>query len=365
MKYTFSTMSPMDIAQMTHQRLAGQHRTDNADADLDEDRKWVNELLQNPTVLELAHNQFDANVIGEALETRAWEVRESYEEDREPLFFLDMFRQRGLIQEIQPGQRGDFIGIDRNFGGEIRYISDKTDDWPTTGGMDREYSANHYKYYAGAIEVGILEQLHAAREGKDLFGERMRMKLRDIDEFNDSTIAVGAPLHGIYGFSLHPDIPTQVLPNGAGGTSEWATKLPAEIRFDIQLMMEAVRTGSLYNVHADMLMMPDVSYTYLSTLSVSPEGRSFMSQLAQDFEKLPWANPDAITPFIPFDNAGPGDTPLALTGIMNRETIEFPMMPTMQLAPEYHGAKWKIGMVGAHGSVRIKRERRFQRFTGL
>jgi len=357
--------SPVDIANHVAERLNGQHRTEDAEFDLAEDRKWANEALTNPNALEVFHNQFDPQVVGEALETRAWEIRETYEEDREPLWFLDMFRDRGLIAEIQPGQRGDLIGIDRSYGGEIRYISDKTDDWPTSGGSDREYDVNHYKYYAGSVEVGILEQMQAAREGRDLMSERMRMKLRDIDEFNDSAIAIGSPLHGIYGFALHPNIPTQVFPVGAGAATQWNTKIPQEIRFDIQLAMEAVRTGSLYNVTPDIFMMADSSYTYISTIQTSPEGRTFLSQLADDFDALPWADPNLITPFLPFDTAGAGDTPIAMSGVLNRETVEFPMMPTMQLSPEYHGAKFKIGMMGAHGSVRIKRENRFHRFTGM
>ena len=302
-------MSPKDIADKALSFANGSFKPSGDKAeDLKESRKWAHEFLTHSGAMEFANANYDQNHIGRVIATRGWEIREMYEEDRLPLWFLDMFRDRNLITPIQPGERGHFSGITRNFGGDIRYIGDKTDDWPTSGGIDREYRANNYKYFAGSVEVGLLEQWEASRSGKDLFEERLNLKLRDIDEFNDSAISVGAPLHGIHGFIMHPDIPNLTVPPGISTLTDWPNKTPAEIRFDIQLAMETVRTGSLHNSVANMLMLSDLRYTYLSTLSVTPEGRSFMSMLAQDFDTLPWANSDIIQPFVPFDTAAAGNT---------------------------------------------------------
>lgn len=359
------TKSAADIATTAAQHMTNAMVTGDAAADLTAKRQWANELLTNQDAMQFAHSQFDPQVIGEAIDTRAWDIRERYEEDREPNYFLDFFRDRGLLHPINPGTRGDISAITSRNDGEIRFVADKTDDWPTSTGGETDYKANFYKHFGGAVELGIFEAMEAANQNRDLLSERLRAKLSDIDKFLDEMIALGAPLHGIYGLATHPDIPSQVVPAGVSGFTDWPNKLPGEIKFDLQLAMETIRTGSKYNATADILMMSDLRYTLLATMSVTPEGRSFLSQLSQDFSQLEWAKPEAIKAFTPFDTAGAGDTPIMLAGKMTKETIEFPVMPTMQLAPEYSGTQWKIGMFGMCGSVNVKRPNRIIKQEGI
>lgn len=358
-------MSASDVVARTMQAFSA--------PDGKEQGEWAGALLENAGALELmrtrmAHSStVDIDLISRVLATRCYQVREIHEEDRPKLFFLDFFRSRGLFQPLEQGV-SMFITRVRDYqAGEVRFIGDKSDDWPTEGGHSENAKMQRVKNFGKAIEYGIFELWEGARDGKDIVAERTRDALYDIDVFVDYLIANGSPLHGIYGFLGHPDVAVNVVPASAinGPATDWPTKTPEEIIFDLQVMRDSTRVASNYNEIADTLILSDKRYSFINAAQIGTNGDSILARWLANQAASVNGGLSNIVPFVPYDTAAPGSTPMAVAGNFQRPNIEMPLMPAQQLPVEYHGAKWKVGFAGATGGVNIRRQGRFQAWQGI
>lgn len=360
-------MSAADVLARTHAAFSAT-KPDHA-AQLE----WGAELLQNAAALELAmgrithSNAIDVDLLSRVLATRCYQLREEYEQDRPKFWFLDMFRNRGLIQPLDRGVIAYVNKISDYQVGEVRFIADKSDDWPTEGGRMTEANISMVKHFGKAVEYGILELWQTARDGRDIVAERVRDAYYDIDAFIEYLLANGAPVQGVYGFLDHPYIDHNVAPasvaNGPGTT--WPIKTPEEVLMDLQVMRDSTRVGSNYNETADTAIISDQRYSYISAQQIGTNGDSILARWVANQTAAVNGGLSQIVPFVPYDTAGPGNTPIATVGNFTRQNIEFPLLPAIQLPTEYHGSAWKIGFVGAASSVNVKRRGRIQTWTGI
>ena len=343
--------------------------------DIAAQRQWAQATLENAAALELIQSRIthasgmDVDLVARLLTTRAYQLREVYEEDRPPLWFLDWFRSAHLLYPLERGVVAMVSRIRDYQAGEVRFIGDKTDDWPTEGGRAESGKLRNIKHFGKSVEIGILELWQAAREGRDLFAERTRDAFYDIDVFIDHLLASGAPMHGIFGFLGHPDIPVSVVPAsvagpGAPGTT-WPDKTPTEVLFDLNAARDQSRVDANYNDMADTAIMADNRYSFINAAEIGINGDTILSRWMMNQASAVNGGMKRILPFVPYDTAGPGGSPMMTVGRFVRENIEFPLLPAIQLPTEYHGAKWKIGFVGAASSIHIKRTGRFRSYTGI
>lgn len=340
-----------------------------------EQRKWAGELLNNAAALELINHRMthslgtpeDIDLISRTIGTRTIEIREGYMKDRPHLFFMNMFQDRNLFYQVQQGTTAYLTRVTDYASGPVRFIGDKTDDWPTTGAPMVEPNMRAIKYFAKSVEYGILELWQAARDGRDIVGERVSHAFFDMDEFIDMLIAQGAPLHGFYGLIGHPDIPQNIVPASVANPpfTHWPSKSPEEIIFDLQAIRDATRLGSNYNTVADTLILSDQRYSYINAAQIGTNGDNILGRWLENERRSIVGGMTNILPFVPYDTAGVGNTPIATAGQFNSDTIEMPLMAPVRLPTEYHGSKWKIGFVGAAGSVHVRRENRMHTFTGI
>jgi hypothetical protein len=165
----------------------------------------------------------------------------------------------------------------------------------------------------------------------------------------------------------HPDIPTStVVPSVANApNTDWPNKEAGEVIFDLSDMRDAGYANSSYNEIPDMMIVSAKRHSYLSAARIGITQESILSRWLADQANLPTGGLNNIVPFVPYDKAGPGGTPIATVGNLSQQNLEFPLMATEQLPTEYHGSKWKIGFVGAAGSVGIKRANRFRTWNGI
>jgi len=342
--------------------------------DLDAQRDAANMVLENDGALKLMDvrmehsSSIDVALMSRILSTRCYELREEYEEDRPKLWFMDLFRERNLFFEIRAGIQGYVSKVYDYTSGPVRFIGDKTDDWPTAG--DRTYSGDlkKVKYFANSVEYGILELWQASCDGRDIIRERVENAFRDHDEFVECLIAMGAINHGIYGFMNHPSIPQVVAPATLGPlapATDWPSKSPEEIMFDLRAAVDLVRSGSNYSINPDTAIVSDQRFSYAGVTQIGTNGDTILGRWANTQANTPNGGLQNIVPFVPYDNAGPGGTPIMTAGTFDSRYLEMGLMPARQLATEYHGAKWKIGFIGAAGSVDIKRPNRFVTMTGI
>lgn len=362
----YLTMSAADALVQVQTAYAG--------TDIAAQRDWARATLENAGALELLNSRVthssavDVDLMARLLTTRAYELREIYEEDRPQLWFLDWFRNAGLMYPLDRGLLAMITRTRDYQAGEVRFIGDKTDDWPTEGAGMETAKMRAVKHFGKAVEYGILELWQASREGRDIVGERIRNAFYDTDVFLDHMIAAGAPMHGIYGFLGHPDIPVTVVPATAtppAVATEWPNKTPSEVLFDLNAARDATRVDSNYNDMADTAILADNRYSYINAAEIGTNGDTILSRWLANQNSAINGGMKNIVPFVPYNDAGPGGTPVMTVGRFARENIEFPMLAPTQLPTEYHGAKWKIGFVGACSSVHIKRTGRFRTFSGI
>lgn len=309
----------------------------------------------------------DVDFIAKVLRTRCIEIEADIQRFRRPKFFLDLFRERNLIRPIRQGLQGIMQGMTDYTSGTIRFIGDKTDDWPSTGSRTRSDTLSKVKYFANSVEYGILELWQAQCEGRDLVSERIEDALEDHEAWAENLITAGAPLHGLYGFLDHPAIAkkTVVASLVNGPATDFPSKTPGEIAFDLGVMRDDSRVSTNYNQSADTVLISDQRYSYIGTAEAGDNGETILARHLRNQQNLANGGLTNFIPFVPYDTAGPGATPIATTGTFDRQNIEFPWMPTERLPVEYHGSKWKIGFVGAAASINVKRERTFTTWEGI
>lgn len=344
--------------------------------------EYSREILKSSYALETLKNRImhspsasiDVELMSRMLRSRCFELREEYEADRPQLFFLDMFSEKNLFGSVPAGIEGYITNKLDYAVGEVRFIGDKTDDWPTTGGRSEEPKLNRVKYYAKSVEYGILELWNSAVQGRDIVAERVNDAYRDMDFFLDVLIAQGAPNHDIYGFLDHPDIQVNVVPATTGPNApatEWPSKSPSEIIFDLNAMLESTRSATKYNETADTLILSDKRYIYANGTEIGTNGDFVLQRWLENQSRSQIKGLENIIPFVPYDTAGPGDTPIAMAGNFDRRNIEMPLVDfgnnvaVFQTPTESKISSWKIGFVAGAGSVNIKREGRFQQFNGI
>lgn len=366
----YLTMSPSDAVAQAHTAFS----VTNSAPVVAEQRDAARSILENAAALELIMGRIthassvDVDLMLRLLTTRAYELRETYEADRPPLWFLDWFRGAGLITPLDRGVVA-MVSRTRDYqAGEVRFIGDKTDDWPTEGGRMETGKLRAVKHFGKSVEYGILELWQTAREGRDIISERITDALYDIDTFIDHLLAQGAPMHQIFGFLGHPDIPVSVVPATATPpalATQWPAKTPTEVLFDLNTMRDFSRIDSNYNAIADTAILSDIRYSYINAAEIGTMGDTILSRWMKNQTSAVNGGMGRILPFPPYDTAGPAGTPQITVGQFTKENIEFPLLPAQQLPTEYHGSKWKIGFVGAASSVNIKRSGRFRTYTGI
>lgn len=123
------------------------------------------------------------------------------------------------------------------------------------------------------VKYSIPELESAAKMGRPIDQQKYdALKLKhqmDIDE----QVYVGDSLTSDPGLLNHTLV-TNVsnLPNGAGGSSTWALKTPAEILADVNAILTSAWNASAYAVMPTKLLIPPTQFGYISTQTISTAG---------------------------------------------------------------------------------------------
>ena len=317
----------------------------------------------------ILHNNvdMDSNFIGRLLGDRCIEIRETCMVDRPKNFFLDLFRDRNLFYDIQPGQIGSIFRTEDYGNGDVRFIGDKVDDLPTTGIKETTSRIVKNKYFGKSVEYGRLELWEAACSGRDIVADRIRQVEIDTDHFLECLIVAGALPHGFHGFVGHPDIPVLTVPASVsnGPATDWLSKSPEEVLVDFQLMVDTIRAGSNYMISPDTMILSDMRYSHVNTSLLGVNGQTILSRWIDNVSNTPTGGLNNIIPFPPYDTAAIGNLPMATVGIFERQYIEMGYMVPRQLETQTHALKWKIPFVGAASPINIKKKNRFASFDGI
>ena len=149
--------------------------------------------------------------------------------------------------------------------GRARIVSPNAKDIPRVDVFGAEFN-RPVRPWADAYGWTVMEAQSAAMAKRNLNSMRASAARRAIEEGLDETAAVGAPDFGIASGLLNSAaVPSQSVPNGAGGFPQWTTKTPDEILADVSLAIQRIVAASLGVEYPNTVIIPDAEHAYIAT----------------------------------------------------------------------------------------------------
>ena len=147
--------------------------------------------------------------------------------------------------------------------GHAKIIANYSDDLPNVEVLAKETTR---KIYSEGIAFGYsIQDIRAARmAGKPLEQRKANAARRQLLQLENSLAFNGDERTDIPNFIQNTDF-NQVTPvDGAGGTTDWASKTPDEIIADVCSMTSAIRDISNGVESPNTLLLPEAQYTLIS-----------------------------------------------------------------------------------------------------
>lgn len=176
------------------------------------------------------------------------------------------------------------------YAGQARPYGDKTN--LNLADFNINYEARTIVRMEQDLEVGKLEAARAAKQRVDALGsKRYAASLSLAITANDIAFnGYNASINKTYGLLNDPNMPAYVsLPNGAAGTSTWATKTFNEIVADIKTMMAGLRSrsGNNFKPESDAAVLAVATDSIDALDTVNPLGTTSVREwIAKTYPRL-------------------------------------------------------------------------------
>lgn len=127
------------------------------------------------------------------------------------------------------------------------------------------------------------------------------------------------------------------VPNGAGGTSTWATKTPAEILADVNSVLNATWAASGWAVMPSELRLPPLQYGQLVSTLVSNAGNTSVLEFLRQNSLSNAVNgrPLNIQPLKWLVGRGVGGKDRMLVYTKDKDRVRYPLVPLQRTPLEY------------------------------
>jgi hypothetical protein len=175
----------------------------------------------------------------------------------------------------------------------------------------------------GAAFAYTIDEINAAKmASRPLDRMRASTAKRAIEELMNTIAYLGDAKSGLIGLFTHPNIPRGNAPNGAGGTPQWSTKTPEEIRDDVNLMFRTVFETTKMVERPDKLLLTPGNYAIFMETALSIDNNM---TIAQWFVKnSPYIKSlDDIVPVLELEGAGTGAVDVAVVMTKRADKVEF------------------------------------------
>jgi hypothetical protein len=121
--------------------------------------------------------------------------------------------------------------------------------------------------------VYTMDELAAAQAGNVNLSAEKPAAAREILERRHNLLTFSGDANlGIVGLFTDPNIDTDTVPNGTGGTPQWTTKTPDEIRLDITNIMKYSHDTSNGKFRASKLLLPPAQWSLIMSTPWSTIG---------------------------------------------------------------------------------------------
>jgi hypothetical protein len=144
------------------------------------------------------------------------------------------------------------------------------------------------------------------------------------DKHMDENVYVGLSDYGSSGLINNPNVVATNAPAGAGGSTNWTTKTPAEILKDINDALEAVWAAAGYDLRAmpNHIILPHAQFNYIATQPVSGLSEKSILTYLQENNIAAKNNVDLVIAGVPWcKQAGAGSTDRMCVYVHNEEFI--------------------------------------------
>lgn len=134
--------------------------------------------------------------------------------------------------------------------------------------LDRDVFRAHI--FSIVMRIMFVDMQRSAITGRSLdqmYTDGIRLAY---DKHMDQNVYIGMPRYNTTGLLNNPNVVATNLPNGAAGTSQWATKTPDEILSDINTAITAGWEAAAYDLSAipNHIVMPYAQYNALATTRI-------------------------------------------------------------------------------------------------
>lgn len=144
------------------------------------------------------------------------------------------------------------------------------------------------------------------------------------DKHMDENVYVGLSDYGSSGLINNPNVVATNAPAGAGGSTNWTSKTPAEILKDINDALEAVWAAAGYDLRAmpNHIILPHAQFNYIATQPVSGLSEKSILTYLQENNIAAKNNVDLVIAGVPWcKQAGAGSTDRMCVYVHNEEFI--------------------------------------------
>lgn len=194
--------------------------------------------------------------------------------------------------------------------GAAKIINAYADDLPRSDVSGKETSSPVRS--VGTSFGYNLDEIQASQlTGVSLDQRRANSGTRSVEQTHNSIAFFGDASSGLQGFFSNPNIPTGSVVDPGGGT-QWATKTPDEILFDVNDLFADIFETTKMVERGNTLMLPPNQWSYISSTARSANSDTTILQyLAQN---SPYLNsPEDV---IPVNECSAADNPLYSNDLM-------------------------------------------------
>lgn len=164
--------------------------------------------------------------------------------------------------------------------GTATAIADHAADVPLVNVFGAEGTQRMQDYGAG-YSYTIPEIQAAAKAGRPLERDRAEACRRTIEQKIDNVLATGDSAYGLSGLINLSGVDTFTVPNGAGGSTAWASKTADEILADMNGMISQVIQNTKEVESPTLLLMPTAQLQLISTRARSAVSDTTILQFFQ------------------------------------------------------------------------------------
>jgi hypothetical protein len=231
--------------------------------------------------------------------------------------------------------------------GMAKLLASYADDLPRSDVYAKEFNSA-IKPIGASYGYNIQEIRAAMRANIALDQKKSNAARRSVEVEVDRVLSTGDSAAGLNGFINQANALLFVVPNGGGGTPDWASKTALEILHDMVNICAFIPTSTGQVEQPDTLLLPKAQYTLISTTPYS--------QVASDLTILEYFKRNqpgvSVGMWPKLAGAGTGATDRMIAYERNPDKIEGIIPQEFeQFAPEQQGLSFQVACHARIGGV--------------